>query len=265
MVLANTAAVSVRSRRVSTKRAAGAPSITAWSKLSVSGSIGLATMRPSRTTGRSTMPPTVATSVSGDRDGPSPTPGEHPQRGDAHGRPEPSRDPGSGVGKPHGPSAEGPGQARATCAATPRRAGAWSGACLARRSSPEIAAHDFWSASGSSPRPVRRPRWCAVPPSRRRRPGRKTARGCRPGGLHLRMQGNRPRHRGDHEAGPRHWRLRFGQPRARLPDIELLHQPVHREPPGYPGQGVQHHLAAARHWPDHITRGAVTAGWGCGG
>ena len=46
-------------------RAAGAPSITAWSKLRVSGSIGLATTCPSRTTARSATPPTVTISVSG--------------------------------------------------------------------------------------------------------------------------------------------------------------------------------------------------------
>src|SRR5215218_11157235 len=61
----NAAAVSITLRSVSLKRAAGAPSMTAWSKLSVSGSIDLATMRPSRTTGRSTMPPTVVIKVSG--------------------------------------------------------------------------------------------------------------------------------------------------------------------------------------------------------
>ena len=58
-------AVSVRSRRVSTNLAAGAPSTTPWSKLTVRGSMGLTTTLPSRTTGRSTTPPTVAITVSG--------------------------------------------------------------------------------------------------------------------------------------------------------------------------------------------------------
>jgi hypothetical protein len=156
----------------------------------------------------------------------------------------------------------GPGR-RATCAATPRRAGAWSGVCLARRSSPEMAAHDFWSAARIVTAPSTTPalvcRSTVAPTSIRLK--RRTARGCRPGG-------RSPPGAGQPPAPP--WRSRSRSTTLAAPIRPAASSPArHRTPParapgtaGLPGQGVQHHLAAARHWPDHVTRGAVTAGWG---